>query len=113
MLSKIELEKILKETVLGLRKIYGDKLEAVILFGSYARGDFSQFSDIDIALLLDVKRGEEKAYRHELVSFSTELDLEYDVLTSFRSIPISEFEEWKDTLPFYANIEREGVRIGA
>ena len=36
------------------KRIYGAKLYKVILYGSCARGDFEQDSDIDIMVLLDV-----------------------------------------------------------
>lgn len=35
-----------------LRKIYGNHLKTVILYGSYARGDYKADSDIDIMILL-------------------------------------------------------------
>lgn len=111
MLDKAEMSMLLNEAAEGLKAIYGDHIVGIILFGSYARGDFTKDSDIDIAVILDLERGQESAFRSKLIEFSSDLDLKYDTLTSFRCIPHSEFEQWKDTLPFYLNIQREGIKI--
>ena len=44
------LNEILKKYVEDVHKIYGEKLRTVILYGSYARGDFRTDSDIDIMI---------------------------------------------------------------
>mgnify|MGYP000916201491 CR=1 FL=1 len=46
-----------------LRKIYGSHLKTVILYGSYARGDYKADSDIDIMILLDLSDIDIKQYR--------------------------------------------------
>ena len=49
-----DLMNILQQYVKELQKLYGSGLSAVILYGSYARGDFRADSDIDIMILLDM-----------------------------------------------------------
>lgn len=49
-LINLALDRLTEET----RKEYGDMLKRVILFGSCARGDFDDESDVDIMILLDV-----------------------------------------------------------
>ncbi|MDD4760779.1 MAG: nucleotidyltransferase domain-containing protein [Bacteroidaceae bacterium] len=110
-MSKEKLDAIFKEVVINTTKIFGDKLVAVILYGSYARGDYSTDSDIDIALLVDMDRISLKKYDDLLVSQMTYFMLEHDVLISFNDIPVKEFEEYKDVLPYYRNIVEEGVRL--
>ena len=48
------LTEVLKKYVEDVHKIYGDKLRTIILYGSYARGDFGPDSDIDIMILVDL-----------------------------------------------------------
>ena len=45
---------LVKQYVELLSKIYGEYLKTVILYGSYARGDYTENSDIDIMVLLDL-----------------------------------------------------------
>ncbi len=47
-----QVRQIVKETTSELRKIYHTHLKDVIVFGSYARGDFTEDSDIDLCILL-------------------------------------------------------------
>ena len=51
---KRELEEILKKYTADVRAIYGERLCEVILYGSYARGDYREDSDIDIMILVDM-----------------------------------------------------------
>lgn len=44
--------KLLRDLKEGLIRIYGDELKAVVLYGSYARGDASRVSDIDVMIVL-------------------------------------------------------------
>ena len=58
MCTKNELNIILKEMAQAYRKIYGAELVAVILYGSYAGGDYQRDSDIDIAAIVHGDRNE-------------------------------------------------------
>ena len=99
------IRKLMKELREGLTHIYGDQLEAVYLYGSYARGDYRQGSDVDVMILLkDYKSYWDEIERtSELVS---NISLDYDILVS--RIIMSE-DKWKrsDT-PLLQNIHREG-----
>ena len=96
-----------------LQKIYGKHLKKVILYGSYARGTFDEESDIDIVAIV---KGERESLQQGLKLVwerSAELELEYEIILSPTVIPYDEFERFRDDLPYYRNIEREGVEIVA
>ena len=99
---------LLRKLKKGLVDIYGDQLKAVILFGSYARGDYNKNSDLDVMIVLDTykSRWEELVRSAELAS---DLSLEYNVTIS-RTI-MSE-EQWeKGDLPVLANVRAEGIPV--
>lgn len=93
------------------RKLFGKKLKEVILFGSYARGNASAESDIDIMLLVDMDRESLKKYRNDICRISSETGLKYDILISPVLQSLEEFDNYKNDLPFFKNILLEGVRM--
>ena len=89
----------------------GDKLDSILLYGSYARGDFDNESDIDIMVLADISVDEANRVENELVSLTSSLGLEHDILISLYVKDCDTFYKWKDVLPFYQNVLRDGVKL--
>ena len=91
---------------LKIEKLYGKRLKKVILYGSYARGDTSEDSDIDLLIVLEGKiiQGEEI---DRMIDVITEINLKYDVLISV--YPVSEEDYKKVKSPLLINVRREGV----
>ena len=56
MCSQSKLNQILNEVAAAAKDTFGDDLQSVILYGSYARGDYDDASDIDIMIIADVNR---------------------------------------------------------
>lgn len=102
---------LLQQYVNEIRKIYGVHLKQVILYGSYARGDFREDSDVDIMILLDMSDMETKAYFEQLMDMTFDFNMEYDM--DIKPIAKSEvhFRRWVVNYPFYANVNREGVML--
>ena len=63
MCTKNDLNYILKKIVQIYRSVYGEKLVQVILYGSYARGDYDSDSDIDIVAIV---HGDRKILQEQL-----------------------------------------------
>ena len=100
---------MIKQYVEQLCKIYGEHLKTVILYGSYARGDYTENSDIDIMVLLDLNDMDIKKYRHELSGMTYDFNMDYDLDIKPIAKNKEHFNNWVDVYPFYSNIEREGV----
>ena len=100
---------ILKEEAAKLvSELMKDDLVEVILYGSCARGDFMEDSDIDIALITKCNRMEAKKYNEELAYIATTLAMKYFEIVNFVCLPYDEFTEKKVWYAYFQNIEREG-----
>ena len=101
-----KIQRLLAELKKGLTKLYSTRLKAVYLFGSYARGDYDNNSDVDVLIVLDnyTSYWDELVYSAELAS---NLSLEYNVTIS-RTIMTE--DQWnKGDLPILRNIRAEGL----
>jgi len=49
-----DLQSLLKDTVTTVRNVFGNIIEDIILYGSYARGDYTEESDIEVALIMNL-----------------------------------------------------------
>lgn len=107
----LTVQMILSKYVSELEKIYGAYLKSVILYGSYARGDFSEESDIDIMILLDLDDMLIKKYRHELSGITYDFNMDYNIDIKPIAKSQEHFEKWEDTYPFYKNVKNEGVKL--
>ena len=74
-----QIQDLLKQYVETIRKIYGSHLRQVILYGSYARGDYNSESDIDIMILLDLSDIDIKEYRHQLTEATFDFNMDYNL----------------------------------
>ncbi len=92
----------------GLSSLYGPRLHGLYLYGSYARGQESDDSDIDFLVLLDEIEdvGEELERMSELGS---RLSLAFDVTITFFPLSVSEFQNLRT--PFLLNVRREAVEV--
>ena len=93
------------------RELLGNSLESVIVYGSYARGDYSEFSDIDIMLLVSMAEDQIKKISDQISDLAFDCTLKYGVDISPVITNTDHFNYWVDTLPYYRNVRDEGVRL--
>lgn len=103
------IQEHLNTYVQELKKIYKDSLQQVILYGSYARGDYNEDSDIDVMILLKMSDMHIKDYANELMDITYEFNLNHNMEINPIAKDKVEFEKWNVNYPFYANIKRDGV----
>lgn len=100
-------ETVWSEFVKGILDIMDDRLVSIILYGSVATGTNTEESDVDIALIMHGKLDFDT--EDKLSDFIVDMNLKYDKVFSVIDIDIEHFRKWINALPFYQNVEREGV----
>ena len=113
MCTKSQLNVLLKKISDIYRSVYGDQLVRVVLYGSYARGDYADDSDLDVVALV---HGDRKKLQDQLRTVwdqTCDLELEYEMVLSPAVIPYEEFEKYREDIPYYRNIANEGVTVVA
>jgi len=99
---------IIAELKQKLTDMYGDKLKRLIIYGSYARGQQTENSDIDLAVVLDGKISKSTEISR-MIEAITDLNLEYGVLISV--YPVSSGDYSTVNSPLMMNLRREGVAV--
>jgi len=89
----------------GVEKVYGKRLERVVLFGSWARGDATQDSDIDVLVVLAGKVVPGKEI-DRMIDVITEVNLTYGVLVAVNPVSARDYASLKS--PLLMNVRREG-----
>lgn len=80
------------------------------LYGSYARGDYHDASDIDILMTANASDEDIRAKRKQIASIVSDLSLDNDITVSLTVKPIEQFVRYSSILPYYKNVLKEGIR---
>lgn len=100
--------KLLNQLSTELTQLFGEKLDHVLLYGSYARGEERPDSDLDILIVV---RGEldYAALIRQTSHLIARLSLENDIVISRAFMDKERFEN--EQSPFNMNVHREGIQI--
>jgi len=109
--TQAQIEKIKTEISRDIRNALGSKLYKIILYGSYARGDYNEDSDIDIMVLADIEEDKARTYREALDTIADRVSLENNALVMISLRNTHLFYSRLEILPFYQNVIKDGVEI--
>jgi predicted nucleotidyltransferase len=103
-----KLHAILTELKTQMQELYGDRLVDLILYGSQARGDAVEGSDIDVLVVLkgEVNAGEEIDRSGGIIA---DISLEHSVVVSCVFMDEDRFIHRNG--PLLRNVRREGIRL--
>ena len=92
-----------------VKQLLGMKLTKVILYGSYARGDNRDNSDIDIMVLTTLTDDEIDKIETSIFDLAFDFQMEYDIDISVIVKNEDHFNYWLGAIPFYDNVQNEGI----
>lgn len=113
MCTKSDLNVLLQKIAEAYLNVYGETVVKIILYGSYARGTNDEQSDVDVVAIVDGERPELQKKLRKVWDIVNDLELRYETVLSPTVIPYEEFQQFKEIIPYYRNIEKEGVEIVA
>lgn len=109
--SKTDISAITTTVVEEIMELLNTDVYKIVLYGSYAREDFTSESDIDIMIILNCEKEKVFGYRKQISRIASRIGLENDIEVSLLLRDRNTFEEGMKVLPFYKNIYREGIAL--
>lgn len=89
--------------------LLGTSLVKIILYGSYARGDFHENSDMDVMILTSLDDDGIRKIENSVYDIASDYELSENVYISVSIKNIDHFNYWLGALPYYDNVEKEGI----
>ena len=108
-LTADQLRALSRELKQAMTELYGDRLDRVILYGSYARGDFHKESDVDYMVVLRDEVVNSAREIRLMVDATYDLSEQYSVLVAVKPTSLTKYQQ--SDLFFYENVRREGQRL--
>ena len=105
---QVNIINIMTEFAGRIKELLGNTLDSVILYGSYARGDYSDFSDVDVMILVTLTESEIKDISDQISDLAFDYMMKYGIDISPVVENVEHFNYWIDNLPYYRNVRDEG-----
>ena len=109
----VTVRDVVYEFAEDMKLLFGADLRRLLVYCSYARGDYTENSDVDVMVLVKTPETEIKNYTDQVSDRAFDYLMRYGIDIS----PIVKNEEhfnyWVDNLPYYRNVRDEGVPVNA
>ena len=102
-------KEAIRESANVLKELLQNNLIKIVLYGSYARGDYNNLSDIDIFVLVKNNKNELNSLLNKICDKFYELDLKYNVTLNPLIESSQVYDKYKDYSLLFENIEKDGV----
>ncbi|HWK05990.1 MAG TPA: nucleotidyltransferase domain-containing protein [Puia sp.] len=102
-------QQVASEYKASLQNLYGNELVELVLFGSHARGDYHEESDLDFAVVLRDPNTRPAAEIPKTSYIGSRLSLKYGLMVS--SLPVSFQKKQTSMQGVYQEIRKDGIII--
>ena len=103
--------RMIEDVERSIREVFKSKLKKIIIFGSYARGDYDDESDIDFMVL--VENRDLKKFEDIILDIEVDLSIKYGKLPSIFIYNADDYYSDIDVIDLLKNIESEGIEFYA
>lgn len=110
--EKTKYDSAIKTYINEIKIILGTDFEEAVIYGSYARGDYDEESDIDIAVFTSRKAEEFYLLINKISEITFEYNVKYDIVFSPVFQNKFDFNRMLKVVPYFQSIQREGILIG-
>ena len=105
----LDIQSMLNDFILIMQEHYGAALHSILLYGSYARGEAHEESDIDVLLVLDKKEVDIYEELTDIISLTYDLDIEYSQALSV--FPTS-LVNWVNSYSFFTKqVKKDSIYL--
>lgn len=102
---------ILNEFEQCMRNVFKDDFYKILVYGSYARGNYNENSDVDVMILVNIPLEKINSYYDQVSDCAFDFMMKYGVDISLVIKNVEHFNYWKDDLPYYHNVLKEWVIV--
>lgn len=103
------LDKVNRDVTDIMTRHYGARLDRIVLFGSYARGDFDEDSDVDYLVVLDEENV--SAFSEVSTTVSARNDYYLNTFINLSAIVVSKNQYLTSNRIFYREVRKDGKCI--
>lgn len=111
-MAEKNLNRIIEKYVSELRAVLGEDFHRACLYGSYARGEQRDDSDIDIAIFTDRSASEFYLLINKIAELTFEYNVKYDIMLSPVFQNEQDYQRMLKAVPYFQSIQREGIAVG-
>ena len=109
-----DLNSVIESYIRDIKQLLGEDFLRACVYGSYARGEYSDADESDIDIAIFTARPANEFYRllDQISEATFEYNVKYDIMLSPVFQNDKDFNRMLKILPYFQSIQREGIAVG-